>query len=102
VTVKADGTGQTAAGVMTPSAGAADSTAIATFTPAAGGNPAKARIAMVNATGFGTGEFITINCDIATGSSPTGPDFSLTGFTATDVNSAPLTGLTPAFTAEIK
>jgi hypothetical protein len=102
VTVKADGAGQTAAGVMTPSAGAAGSLGVATFTPAAGGNPAKARIVMINASGIGTGEFVTVNCDIAAGSSPKDTDFSLAGFSAGDVNGTAIAGLTPAITADIK
>lgn len=102
VTVKADGTGQTVAGVMAPSAGAAGSLGVATFTPAAGGNPAKTRIVLINASGVGTGEFATVNCDIAAGSSPKASDFSLAGFSVGDVNGTPIAGMTPAFTADIK
>lgn len=102
VTVKADGSGQVQAGAMEPSAVAVGSTAIATFTPTSGGSPAKTRVVLINAAGFGTGEFATVNCDIAAGSSPKAADFTLTGFSAANVDGTTLTGLTPVVSADFK
>lgn len=102
VTVKADGTGQTLAGTVVPSGVAAGSTAVASFTPASGGNPARTRIVMINVTGFGTGEFATVNCDIAAGNPPKATDFGLTGFAAASLTGTPLSGLTPALAADIR
>jgi hypothetical protein len=48
-----------------------------------------------NASGFSIGAFVQVSCDIAAGSSPTIPDFSLSNFTTVDLSGLPLTGITP-------
>lgn len=52
--------------------------------------------------GFSTGDFVTVNCDIAAGNNPGASDFSVTDFKAVDQNGAPLTGLTLGMTAAIQ
>ena len=60
-------------------------------------------VGVANATGFVTGEFVTINCDIATGTFPKSTDFSVTLVLATDIASgATITALTAGLTADIK
>lgn len=77
----------------------ANTSVLATY---ASGTPGKVTLKLVNANGFGTGEFATITCDIAAGSNPTAADFSLSGFSAVDLNGAAITGLTSGFTAAIQ
>lgn len=91
----------TDAGVVTASGVAAgtNATALAVYTA---GPPAVVSINLANPNGFGTGEFVTVDCDIAAGHSPKSADFSLAGFTAVDLNGAAIAGLTPGFTADIK
>lgn len=78
-------------------AAASDSTALATYTPSA----STVRILLANSSGFGTGEFVTVNCDISSGSHPTAAGFSLSVFSARDLNGATISGLTAGFTAVI-
>jgi hypothetical protein len=102
VVVDADGTGEPASGVVTVSGVAAvgDNTLTAAkFTPASGGNPAQLHIALVNATGFGLGEFVTVKFKLAAGGAlPAGKDaFTVTGFAAKGLSSATtLAGITAA------
>ena len=58
-------------------------------------------IFLANATAFGAGEFVTVNCDIATGSHPAAADFTVSNFKAKDLNGAAISGLTPGLTADI-
>ena len=88
----------TNAGVVAASGAAAGANTDTMATYSAG----KVKVHLVNANGFGVGEFVTVNCDIASGSSPKAADFSVTDFNAVDLNGAAITGLTPAFTADIK
>lgn len=91
----------TDAGVVTASGAAAgtNATVLAVYTA---GPPATVSINLANPNGFSTGEFVTVNCDIAAGNSPKSADFSLADFNAVDLNGAAVTGLTPGFTAGIK
>jgi len=59
-------------------------------------------VASSTASGFGTGEFATVNCIIAQGTSPQATDFSLSGFTPSDLSLKPVTGLSASFTALIQ
>jgi hypothetical protein len=52
--------------------------------------------------GFSTGDFVTVNCDIAAGSNPAATDFPVTDFEAVDQNGATITGLTVGMTAAIQ
>lgn len=74
----------------------------ATYSAAAGGVPGQAVVHVANAVGFGTGEFVTVNCDISAGSFPAASDFHLIDFAAVDLNGAAITGLTAGLTADIK
>ncbi len=57
---------------------------------------------IVKSDGFGIGEFATVNCDIAQGSSPTATDFSVSNLSAWDTNGALVTGLSVSSTAVIR
>ena len=99
VTITADAaTGEPAAGVVTVSGVAAGNNDLiaAKFTPASGGSPAQLHAALVNAAGFGPGEFMTIKFDVAAGGSfpASASAFSVTGVTATGTRSGPLNGIT--------
>ena len=43
---------------------------------AVAGTPGQLSIAMITTTGFGAGEFVTVNADIATGTNPKPADFT--------------------------
>jgi hypothetical protein len=85
-------------------AGANTLTSDSIYTAATGTWPGKVRVLVINGmTGFGTGEFVTVNCKVADGVFPTAADFNLTNFTAKDLASgATITVLTAGFTADIK
>lgn len=103
-------TGEVTSGVITISGVAAvgdSKLASAKFTPAAVGAPAQLHIVLINATGFGLGEFVTVRFDLDTGGSfPTGASaFSVTGFSPKGLTGATLSGITAApasVSAEIK
>jgi hypothetical protein len=101
VTVKADpNTGEASSGVITISGVAtAGSSKLATakFTPAAGGSPAQLHIVMINTTGFGDGEFVSINFDLVGGIDlPSVTAFSVIGISANALDGTPLGGITAA------
>ena len=81
-------------------AGAQDVTG--NYTPAA--SPAKGTVLILisKASGFGTGEYSTVNLDIVTANTPTAGSFSLTNFKPVDDQGQDISGLTPAFTASIR
>ncbi|MCK9420318.1 MAG: hypothetical protein M0R70_13150 [Nitrospirae bacterium] len=90
---------ETDAGVVVASGVASsNSTILATYTSASGATPAKARLLVVNTSGFGIGEFAIVNGDIAAGNSPQAADFTVASITVTDLNGSPISGLTSAFT----
>ena len=51
---------------------------------------------VTKASGFASGEFATVNCDIASGASPNAADFSVTELIVSDSNGNLITGLTPS------
>jgi hypothetical protein len=63
--------------------------------------PANVHLVLVNGTGFGTGEFATVNCDIAAGNNPAQTDFSLSNLSIIDASNNPtaISGLTAGLTA---
>lgn len=90
-------------GVVVASGVAASGTiATAVYTPATDALPGKVRILIANASGFTTGEFCTVNGDIAAGHSPKAADFSIENFSASDADGNVISGLTPGFTADIQ
>ncbi len=66
------------------------------YTPANGAIPGKVTFVMVAGApaGFGTGEFATVNCDLAAGANPRVGDFTLTDFAPVDLLGATVNGLT--------
>jgi hypothetical protein len=98
-------TGETAPGVVTMSGEAAvgdavpaaNKVAVAKYTPASIGSPAQLHIVMANAVGFVPGEFVTIQFDLATGTSfPTASAFSVASFFAKGLDGSGLAGITAA------
>jgi len=57
---------------------------------------------VAKSSGFSTGDFVTVNCDIADGTNPSVSDFSVSDFKAVDQNGATITGLTIGMTAAIQ
>lgn len=102
VKVKADATtGEAAADVISISGVAAvggNKLVSAKFAPATAGNPARLHIILVNASGFGIGEFVTVRFDLDTGAGfPAGENaFSVAGFSPLGLSSATLSGITAA------
>jgi len=102
VTVKSTTPPQVDNDAIVPSGVAGAGTiATAVYAATSGTTPAHVRILVANANGITTGEFCTVNGDIAAGHSPKAAGFSIAGFQASDANGNELTGLTPGFTAEI-
>ena len=79
--------------------------ATGTYTVATASAPGKVMISMVslgtNSNGFGPGEFVTVTCDIATGSSPKAEDFSVSDFIAKDLDGAEIATLTAGLTVDM-
>lgn len=90
---------ETDSGVVVTSDAAANSTVLSTYAVATSASTGKVRVLLANTGGFGTGEFMTIHCDIASGSTPTASGFGLSGFVAKDLNGVVINGLAPGFTA---
>jgi hypothetical protein len=90
----------TDAGVITVSGVAAgtNTTAIGTYTA----SPNSVAIHVVNADGFGTGEFVTITCDIAAGTTVAATDFTTGTLYVADVDGATIPGLTAGTTVELR
>jgi len=61
----------------------------------------KVNIQVYDQDGFGTGEFVTVTCDILSGTTPTAGGFGLEGFTAKDLNGAEINGLASRITVDI-
>jgi len=58
---------------------------------------------IVKNSGFSTGEFATVNCDIASGYTPVAADFTLSGFAANAMDTgSPLPALSSGITAAIQ
>ena len=51
---------------------------------------------VAKAAGFASGEFATVNCDIAVGSSPSASSFSVSDLIVSDLVGGLITGLTPS------
>jgi hypothetical protein len=75
-----------------------NTTAIGTYTA----SPNSVAIHVVNADGFGTGEFVTITCDIAAGTSPAPSDFTVSAAAVKDLNGAAVSGMTAALNVTLK
>ena len=99
VAVQADSiTGEVAAGVVAISGVAAvgvNNLVSAKYTP---GTPGRLHMILINTTGFGLGEFVTIKFNLATGGSfPASKDaFSVSAFSVKDLSSNALVGVTAA------
>ena len=94
VTVKADASGMTLAGVVTAVAPndvtTANGSILAKYTPASGTIPGKVKIVIARGdTPFTAGNFFTVVCDVAAGqATPSAADFSCEGLNAFDSNGA--------------
>ena len=98
VTIKADASGIPNAGVVSFSGGVASgASAVAKYNPAAGSAPGNVTMAIISTTGFGTGEFVTIICDVASGTVPVSSQFALSGVTVFDAERIEISGV--SFTA---
>ena len=62
----------------------------------------KVNIQVYDQDGFDTGEFVTVHCSIASGHTPVAANFSLEGFTATDLNGAAINTLAPAVRVDLQ
>lgn len=62
----------------------------------------KVNIQVYDQDGFGTGEFVTVTCDIVSGTTATAGSFGLEGFTPKDLNGAEINGLTPKITVDMQ
>jgi hypothetical protein len=98
VTIKADASGIPNAGVVSFFGGVANgASAEVKYNPAAGTTPGTITMAIISNIGFGTGETVTINCDVASGTMPVSTQFALSGITVFDATSSDISGV--GFTA---
>ncbi|GFE60789.1 hypothetical protein [Geobacter sp. AOG2] len=105
VTVETDAGGVVSNTVAIPSGVAAQSIITPPiYTPATSEAPGKLNFVLASklSSGFGTGEFITVNCDISTGAIPKAADFGLTYFKPVDLYGAAISGVSVTFVADIK
>ena len=106
VTVQTDVDGKVAAGTVEGSGVTAGKATLAEpdYTPATDTAPARLSfvLAGTDAEGFGTGEFATVNCDLAAGATPQATDITLSDFRPVDLRGAAVEGLTAAHTTEFK
>ena len=92
-------TGEAGAGVVTVSGVAATGSnqlSLAKYTPAAGAAPAQLHVVLINAAGFGLGEFATIRFDLGAGASFPGSagEFTIASFSPKGLSGSTLTGIT--------
>lgn len=93
----------TNAGVVVKSGVATtNSTVLATYGAATNLVSGATHIKIANPTGFSTGEFVTVNCDIAANNNPKATDFSLSNFAVVDLNGISLGALTAVIAATIQ
>jgi hypothetical protein len=64
--------------------------------------PSTVHIGIITVAGFGIGEFFTINCDIADGSTPNPVDFHIVHFLASDLEGRTIDGLAPIISVEMR
>ena len=103
VTPKTDSNGVVST-VVTPSGVAVGSSMTPPqYTPAQSGTPGTLSFVLASnsAAGFGPGEFVTVNLDIAPGSSVKASDFTLSDFKPIDLNYANINGMSASFAADI-
>jgi hypothetical protein len=101
LSVATDANGAVATGVVTASGVAILGGAFTTYTAATATAPATLQV--IVAGNFGVGEFVTIACDIASGSSaPTATDVKITGFSPADQTLSPVTSLTSGLAMDLK
>ena len=93
VTVRAEKSGATKAGVVVHAGGAKGALAVAKFTPSAGETPGKLRVAAIKVEGFAAGLFAMATLDVS-GALPNPGDFSTAALIVTDTNGLTLNGLT--------
>jgi hypothetical protein len=72
------------------------------YTPATATTPGKVALTLPAQADFNLGEYVTVNAVIAAGSIPTAANFSLTGFTAVDLNGAAISGVTSSIVPDIR
>jgi hypothetical protein len=81
---------------------ASGANSIATYAVAKTSMPGTVLIHLAHANGFGTGDLVTIACDVEEGSSPKKDDFIVAEFKAVDLNGAMITGITAGLSVDIK
>lgn len=106
LTVKTDSSGKVEAGSVAGSGVTAGKamTAEPDYTPPTANVPGKLTLVLASTEpqGFGTGEFATVTCDVAAGTTPKATDFTLSGFSPVDLRGAAVSGLSVTHTAEFK
>jgi len=72
------------------------------YTPATATASGQLRITAIVASGFTTSDQVTLNLEIASGTTPTAADFSLLAFSAYDKDGNAVTGLSPSLDVSIQ
>ena len=95
---------QTDTGVVTATGKSVGLDTIITGNYTAAASPVKGTVLIniAKTSGFGIGEYSTVNLNIVSGNTPTAGGFSLTNFKPVDDNGGDIFGITPGFTASIQ
>jgi hypothetical protein len=88
-----------ASGSVTLTGGAASSISVANFTPSA--TAPQITTAIVNATGFGSGNFAVVNCVIAPGTTVSTSGFSLSNIQVVDPSATPIPSATVSMAVQL-
>ena len=103
VTVRSTNPPQVDSGVITPSGVAGSGTiATAVYSAATNTQPGKLRVLLANANGLTTGEFCTVNADIASGATPASGEFSISNFSASDSSGNVISGISPTYSVVLQ
>lgn len=106
MTVVTDSAGKVVSGVVTGSGVTAGKATVVEpdYVAATAATPARLSfvLAGTDAAGFGTGEFATVRCTVATGATPAATDITLSDFKPVDLRGVAITGLSATHTAEFK
>lgn len=81
-------------GVVVASGVASPASAMASGVYTTASNTVRVVVVSELLSGFNSGEYVTLNCDIATGNFPTGTDFTVSTLHVYDVNGAAINGVT--------
>ena len=101
-TLAADANGVPATGSVVASGDAQGGYLLAKYTPATASAAGSVHLVLEKSGGFDGGDFAQVNCDIPSGASPKGTDFTPAGFKAVDQDGNALAALSLRYTVALR